>query len=299
MFDTTKKVDESVKKGGTSDSVAMSHASSSSSELAAISIQARLPEFWPEMPRLWFAQVESILAPQKQSDEANFNVVVAKLGRDALQQISDILLTPPETEKYKAVKERLLQAYEESAERQFQKLVSELELGSQRPTQLLRRMRELGRTTQVAEQTLKGLWMSRMPPPVRAVLAVCPEQGLDNLAAIADKVVENSRPYEVAAVSNNAEHGTVAAFTELAGQMNRLMLEVASLRNEVRDRGRGRERNTSQQRNRSRSASRQCRQPGDPGWLCTWHYRYRTRATRCEKPCAWKTPVTASPPAEN
>ncbi|KOB64448.1 Uncharacterized protein OBRU01_24278, partial [Operophtera brumata] len=30
--------------------------------------------------------------------------------------------------------------YEESAERQFQKLVSEMDLGSQKPSQLLRRM---------------------------------------------------------------------------------------------------------------------------------------------------------------
>lgn len=140
---------------------------SSSMTLAAISVSSKLPEFWVEMPRLWFAQFEAVMAPQKQGDEAKFNMVISKLGRDSIQQVSDLVTAPPSEDKYKVLKERLLQVYEESAERQFQKLVSEMELGSQKPTQLLRRMKDLGRTTQVSDQTLKNLWLSRMPSEVR------------------------------------------------------------------------------------------------------------------------------------
>lgn len=256
--------------------------------LAAIGITSKLPEFWVDMPRLWFSQFEAVMAPQKQGEEAKFNLVISKLGRDSIQQVSDLVTSPPENNRYTALKERLLQVYEESAERQFQKLVSELELGSQKPTQLLRRMRDLGRTTQVSEQTLKSLWLSRMPISVRAVIAVCEDQTLDNLATIADKIMENSRPYEIAAVTSSPAEMAQGAMVEMASQLNKLSLEVAALRNEVR--GRGRSRSSSRQGYRSRSTSRKKRAPGDPSWLCRFHYRYRKRATRCEQPCAWRAP---------
>lgn len=254
--------------------------------LAAISVSAKLPDFWVDMPRLWFAQFEAVMAPQKQGEEAKFNMVISKLTKDAIQQVSDLVTTPPATNKYVTLKERLLQVYEESAERQFQKLVSELELGSQKPTHLLRRMRDLGRTTQVSDLTLKSLWMSRMPSAVRAVIAVCQDQSLDSLAAIADKIVENSKSYEIAAVNDSPAAVSQGTLTELATQMNKLMLEVASLRNEVQRRGRRRSR--SFQSNRSRSSSRKRKNPGDPNWLCRFHYRFRKNAKRCEQPCAWR-----------
>lgn len=79
------------------------------------------------------------------SDEARYNLVVTKLGKDAVQQVSDILLKPPEVKKFDTWKEGLLKIYEESEMRQFQKLLSEMELREQKPSQLLRRMRDLAR----------------------------------------------------------------------------------------------------------------------------------------------------------
>lgn len=255
--------------------------------LAAIGVSNKLPDFWVDMPRLWFAQFEAVMAPQKQGEDTKFNMVIAKLGRDSIQQVSDLLTSPPAENKYAALKERLLQVYEESAERQFQKLVSELELGAQKPTHLLRRMKELGRPAQVSDQTLKSLWLSRMPSSVRAVIAVCQDQSLDSLAAIADKIVENGRSYEIATVNDSTAQVSPGPLTELVNQMNKLALEVASLRSEVQQNRRSRSRSRPSYRSRSRSRKR--RAPGDPGWLCRFHYRYKSKATRCEQPCAWRT----------
>lgn len=264
-------------------------APTASAELAQITVTSRIPEFWTEMPRLWFAQFDSIMAPQKQSDEIKFNVIVSKLNREAIQQISDILLQPPADKKYQAVKDRLLQVYEESAERQFQKLVGEMDLGTQKPSQLLRKMRELGRNTQVSEQTLKNLWLSRMPAAVRAVIAVSSDQDLSRLAQIADKIVENVSHGEIAEVSTNMQPNAVVA--DLVTMVHKLSLEIASLRTQVDRNNQGYRRRGSSQnrgRNRSRSQSR-ARNPGDPNWLCRFHYRFRHRSNRCEQPCAWKT----------
>lgn len=268
-----------------------------STDLAVISVQSRLPDFWAEMPRLWFAQVESVLSPQKQSDEAKFNMVIAKLGRDALQQVSDILLSPPTTDKFKAIKDRLLHVYEESAERQFQKLVSEMELGAQKPSQLLRKMREMGRNAQISEQALHSLWTSRLSSSIRAVLLVSQDQTLENLANIADKIMENVGSAMIAEVNTkNTAMCSEAAFpvTEILSQMHKLNLEVAALREEVSTHRRAATRGRGSFRGRQRSRSRS-RTPADPDWLCPQHFRYRSRARGCRQPCAWRNKDMTTP----
>ncbi|VVC93034.1 unnamed protein product [Leptidea sinapis] len=72
---------------------------------------------------------------------------------------------------------------------------------------------------------------------VRAVLAASQDQKLDNLAPIADKVMESvqqgSLPGERASVSNEQ---ITAKNSELYTHLNKLKLEVAALREEVRSR---------------------------------------------------------------
>lgn len=269
----------------------MSEAGETAAELANISVSSRVPNMWVDMPRMWFAQVESVLAPQKLGDQAKYDFVVARLDREALQQVSDIITSPPSTDKYKTLKERLLHVFEESAERQFQKLVSEMELGTQKPTQLLRRMRDLGRNAKTSEDTLRNLWISRLPTSARAVLTVSHDQTLDYLANIADKVMENIRSGDIAEISTLANAGSSSSqvpVNEILTEMQKLNLEVASLREEVNQQRRSatrRGRGQGGYRPRSRS-----RTPNDPDWLCKWHFRYRRNARNCEKPCAWKTP---------
>ncbi|KAL0831042.1 hypothetical protein ABMA28_001925 [Loxostege sticticalis] len=256
---------------------------SSNSELAVVTVSSKIPEFWTEMPRIWFAQFETVMAPQKQGDDVKYSMVVSKLGKDAIRQISDILIAPPSTDKYSTLKSRLLSVYEESEERQFQKLIGEMELGDQKPSQLLRRMRELAKNTNVPDKTLLNLWTSRLPTHVRAVLTVSQDQNLDNLAGIADKIMENNRG-EICAISNDQS----PIMLELLSQVSKLSLEVAALRAQVSDSNRNNFNNRN--RSRSRSKSRTRITPDSPKWLCKYHLRFRNRARNCEKPCNWRKP---------
>ncbi|PZC79258.1 hypothetical protein B5X24_HaOG216524 [Helicoverpa armigera] len=231
---------------------------SGSSEVAAVGVPSRIPEFWIDMPRVWFAQFETVMAPQKQGDEAKYGLVLSKLSTDAVRQVTDIIISPPATRKYEALKERLLAVYEESEERQFQKLVGEVELGDQKPSQLLRRMRDLARKSQVAEKTLHNLWMSRLPDHVRAVLMVSQDQKLDNLAAIADKILEG-KSSEVSEISS----GQTQLMAELMHQMTKLTMEVAALKSSSGHRSYRRNRIPT----RSRSRSRTRITPDSPNWL--------------------------------
>lgn len=251
-------------------------------ELAAVSLSSRIADFWNEQPRLWFAQVEAVLAPQHLSDEQKFNLVVTKLGKQAIQQISDILLTPPVAGRYTALKERLLAVYEESEDEQHRKLLNDMEIGDQKSSQLLRRMLDLA-GGKFPESTIKMLWLGHLPPAVRAVLAASELTDLKKLAEVGDKVMEASRAFAgVAAVSSNApqanEEGWSAEIAKINVRLDRMNQERGMAR---RGTGQGRGRTGA------RGPTGQ-RKPGDPDWLCYYHFRFAGRANKCVQPCSWK-----------
>lgn len=250
--------------------------------LAAISLSSRIPEFWTDQPRVWYIQLEALLAPQKLGDAAKFNLVVTKLGKEVIQQVTDILISPPADGSYELLKRKLLAIYEESENRQIQKLIGEMELGEQKPSQLLRKMQDLARG-RIGDETLIVLWQNHLPASVRGVLAATEATDPDRLATVADKVVENMRPQQVSVVTAAHSHDSMilAEIAKLSARMDQMQRSRPQNR-----RGRGGFRGRS--RSRGRSGSRARRTPDSPDWLCTYHYRFRTRATRCEQPCSWK-----------
>lgn len=261
----------------------------SEKELASITVASRIPEFWADQTRLWFVRFEATVENQKLSDAAKQDLVITKLSKTAIEQVSDLLLAPPETRKYQTLKERLLEVFEESESRRLQKLIGEMELGDQRPSHLLRRMRELARE-RVPDETLKLMWQSHLPTSVRAVLTVTDSKSLDVLATIADKVMEStgetsSSVSEVKAEKAQkkpAEQRTdiTSDISKIRGELAKINLRLAGLE---RSRARGR---------RDSSGSRGSR-PTSVGdrksdkWLCFYHYRYKEKATKCVKPCNW------------
>lgn len=254
--------------------------------VSAIAVSSRIPEFWEDKPRLWFIQAEAILKPQNASDESKYNVVIARLGKDVITQVTDILITPPAIGKYEALKNRLLEVYEESESRQLQKLIGEMELGDQKPSQLLRRMKDLARD-KVPDQTLSILWINHLPMNIRSVLAVADAKDLSTLSSIADKVMETSRPINAVARVDEEKpmdfSGLVAEIKTLTARLGNLENTRSRFDNFQRN-GRGRGRGgRSQSRGRSSSRIR----PGDPNWLCSYHFRYKHKAHKCIEPCNW------------
>ncbi|KAL0860796.1 hypothetical protein ABMA27_009340 [Loxostege sticticalis] len=260
--------------------------------LASITVSSRVPDFWADQPRLWFVQFEAVVDNQKLGDHAKQNLVVTKLSKSAIQQVSDLVISPPATNKYQALKTRLLQVFEESETRQFQKLLDEMELGNQKPSQLLRRMKDLARN-KIPDATLQIMWNRHLPPAVQAVLAATEVTDLDRLAEVADKVTEATRPTEIAAVTD------CSGGNDLASQLAKLRVEIAELR-----RGRPAQRGA---RTGPRSSSRQSKSRPregsmsrkDPRWLCFYHFRYGVKASKCVEPCNWKKVTPPTPTSGN
>lgn len=249
------------------------------SELASVSLQARIPPFWRENPRLWFAQFEAVVASQRIADEQKFNLVIPVLQRADIEQISDLILQPSAVGRYEALKERLITVYQESEHQQLQKLLGGLELGDQKPTQLLRRMRDLGNHT-FPDEALRVIWMNQMPTQIRAILSANTEVSLDSLATIADKMMEHTGTASIATVAPAPPEMGNSQFELLTKQIEEMSLEIAELRANQRSGARRR------YRSRSRTPAGTRRKPGDAGWLCRYHYRFGNNARRCESPCA-------------
>lgn len=272
---------------------------SSQQEVAGIALSMRIPPFWRDKPRLWFISFEAATSDQKRGQAQLAQMVIAQLDKVDIEQVSDLLFNPPETDLYNKLKERLITVYEESDNRQFQKLLSDMELGDQKPSQLLRRMRTLARD-KVPDSTLRLMWTNHLPSHVRSVLAVSEtfktQTALDELALLADKMLENSSS-QIAAVSSTSRLQPQQTETQfLAEEIRRLSLEIASLKTSHQQHQHQSRPFYNHQQNqpyyrRNRSSSR-----GDngnrsrsqtPSPYCYYHCRFGAEARRCTRPCTY------------
>lgn len=97
----------------------------------------RLPDFWKDTPELWFHHIEAQFSNRKiSSDNSKYNYVITALDTESLRQVSDVIRQPPPTDKYSNLKEKLIHRFTESIEKQLHKLLTGLELGTKKPTEL-------------------------------------------------------------------------------------------------------------------------------------------------------------------
>lgn len=86
--------------------------------------------------------------------------------------------------------------------KQLRKLLTEIELGDQLPTGLLRRMKTLAGEI-ASEDILKTLWLQRMPTSVNLVMYASQDVDASKMGASADKVMEVSKNGSMATISND------------------------------------------------------------------------------------------------
>lgn len=156
--------------------------------IARVGIKA--PEFWRTEPELWFLRLEAQFRQAKiTSDDCKFDHTVTSLNSEVLLEVADILRNPTRGRAYEDLKTRLLDRYGSSADDKIHQLM-EMTLGDLKPTQLLHRMQALA-SNNVSTQVLKKLWLDRLPPQARAVIAIL-DGDLEELAKKADKYIQCS-----------------------------------------------------------------------------------------------------------
>lgn len=255
----------------------------SDSEVCRVSV--RVPPFWPEEPEIWFAQVEGQFTISGiTNDTTKFNYVISQLENKYSREVKDIIISPPQADKYEKLKTELIKRLTASNEKKLQQLLMHEDLGDRKPSQFLRHLKSLV-GMDVPDDFLRTIWTSRLPHGVQTVLAGQPSTtSIDDLADLADRVNDLATTLpRVAAVSD------AAPSSELAG----LRREVAELRKQIQsltmsDRD-SRSRQRSPRHNRSRSSSRK---RSDSNYrkfpLCWYHGKFGDRATACVLPCDFK-----------
>ncbi|KAH9638624.1 hypothetical protein HF086_007758 [Spodoptera exigua] len=108
---------------------------------------------------------------------------------------------------------------------------------------------------------------------------------------MADKMMEHFEPASINAVSTTTACQETLQISLLSKQIEKLSLEIADLRtNQQNHRHSPRfpHRNRSRSHSRSRHHTHNNIKPGDPNWVCRYHYRFGDQARKCESPCSKK-----------
>lgn len=249
-------------------------ASTTTATATTASVAVKLPDFWKTDPAMWFAQAEAqfVLAGVTR-DETRFYHIIAKVDQTVLCHISDLVANPPQANKYDAIKERLLRRFEMSPQAKMEKLLNSCDLGDMKPTHLLAKMQDLAAGLRVDDNLMKMLFIQRLPPNVRSVLAIH-DGTLSKLAEMADKMLDSTFSHVAAAtVPAPPTAAAVPGQEELNEQIAYLTAEIRKLKST----GRG----------RSRSSSR-ARRSSDQTETCWYHRKYGNRARQCRSPCGFQ-----------
>lgn len=282
---------------GDDDNAALNTNRGNDSHVARVAL--KLPPFWKNNIKLWFIQAESNFELSGITNEnTKYNNIVAAVDPETLTNVSDILLNPPANDRYNILKERLIQEFSDSKNRQIRKLLSELQLGDDKPSHLLRKMRELAGQS-LNDDFLKNLWLQRLPSEIQTILSVSSEN-LESLAKLADKIFEvRSDPLVsgVYAASASANHGHPVVTSRdssnsISDDINDLRSQIASLSKQIERLGRNPRRDNFQRGNgrpfnrpyssRSRSNSR-----SNSNGLCYYHNKFGAEARNCRTPCSF------------
>lgn len=253
-------------------------------------VSMKIPNFWPSDPQLWFLQVEAQFGVRQTTREATkYGHVVAQLPLEIATEVRDIITDPGDT-PYTTLKEAIIHRTAESRKQRLKQLLNAEELGDRKPSQLLRRMEQLLDGAAMDQQPLfQEIFLSRMPPHVRAVLAsLSDDMTFQAQAAIADKIMEATGHVASAAAVQRGPSRMEEQLAALQVQVSNLSLQMARAAEQPRHRSRDQPRSRS--RSRSRPANRRPGEehaPTDDG-LCWYHHRFGSEARACRAPCTFQ-----------
>ncbi|KAH8039481.1 hypothetical protein HPB51_007383 [Rhipicephalus microplus] len=192
---------------------------------AAVAViqHVNLPPFWPNSPSTWCLQVEAhFRLRQITSQQTRYWHLVSCLPPDVADDLADILASPHPSHPYDTLKTAIISRKSESEYSRLQQLITATELGGRRPSQLLRRMRQLlgSPSAPQEEKLLRELFLQRLPQRMVPVLVAAGDVPLDTLAEMADRVADYSRAHSLNAVTTPLP--ATAADLALASIENRL-----------------------------------------------------------------------------
>uniref|UniRef100_A0A0X3NTJ4 DUF7041 domain-containing protein n=1 Tax=Schistocephalus solidus TaxID=70667 RepID=A0A0X3NTJ4_SCHSO len=156
------------------------------------SLSFKLPPFTPSNPRVWFRQIEAVFSTRRiTSERTRYSYVVQSLPFDVAVDVEDLLDPIPAEEPYTQLKDAVINRVAKSANRMLRELFTQVELGDQTPSQLMRHMRSLLAGRHMDDAIFRQIWLDKLPLPMQQVLAMLDTStSLDKLATHADRIME-------------------------------------------------------------------------------------------------------------
>ena len=256
----------------------------------------KAPPFCSQDPSLWFTIIEcNFKANRITTSLAKFSHATSLLPPDVLSQVSDVIAKAIlSAQPYEDLKSAIISRLETSITTRLQELLSKEELGNEKPTGLLRRMKKLlgDKNNQFDEALFLQLFYQRLPPTIqRNLFTVKSKLSIDELAELADEFLQSIPGDQVASVNTGPTISKIQSppDAQLAELISKLTLQVNSLKNEVATL-QIQVNNLSKQSRHSRSHSRRRFQPRSPSAgrnICFYHKNFGVKARKCDPPCTF------------
>ena len=237
----------------------------------ASAVALKLPDFWVDKPRLWFARVEAqfrLHRPAIVLSETKFDHVVTKLPPTVLDVVEREIENPSSDTPYEDIKQLLLSSYTPTKWQLVDELLNYPAIGDRRPLALYTAMAARLPQGEPPGLLFQGLFLARLPADVRAHLVAGKYETPREMAEHADRLWDGTRASLVAAARDHDDDDDASAPSGIR--------KVAS-------------------RPRSPSAPprRRAPTPGPgpspaPRSLCWYHGRFGSDAQRCESPCSYQ-----------
>ena len=231
---------------------------------------------------MWFSLLDcGFKASSITNSLTKFTHAVSLLPQDVLPLVAEAISTASSSDTpYEDLKAALLKNLQSSVATRLRELLSKEELGDEKPSQLLSRMKQLlGDKYQTFDADLfKQLFYQRLPSHIqRSLFSVRDTLSLEALSKLADEFLASLPRVQVSHVNSAPPpDDKLAQLTQLVSQ---LTTEVAQLKKTLHDRSRSRS-SSHRRKPRSRSSS---------AGACWYHRKFGDKAQKCIAPCTHTT----------
>ena len=130
-----------------------------------------------------------MLSAKVTSDANKYVYLVSLLDPDTLNLVADIVTVPHATEKFRVLKERLLELYGQAEETNARNLLKTRRIGDEEPSHFLQRLRDLARNN-VPDAVLKNIFLEQVPRSMHDILVASETPDLNKLGNLADRLAE-------------------------------------------------------------------------------------------------------------
>lgn len=247
----------------------------------------RVPEFNATDPEMWFAVMEAYFTKARVVDnQQRYLFVVSALPPRYANEVRDIIMRPLDDHSYTSLKQELIKRLSSSQEEKTRKLLANVVMEDEKPSQYLRRLQTLAGSA-VPDDLLRTLWMRGLPDKLKPTMATQTGKPLSDMAEVADTVYSllpgRLSVHEAASDASLATQLQQLSleFAAMKAQMSTLVRQISEVSSGERRQPRRPSRSRSQSRPRSRSRGPR------PAGMCWYHWVHGGEAKKCTLPCTW------------